>query len=168
MKKIFYVAVALVALLSSFTVSASAYDVDDIYHQVLAIRNELGYPQGNWSSLRRAVNYIADHMPGASPDYSIVLSNIKSNSDSLVSYIKLIEGDTNSITARCTELVNLVNTVNSSIGTAQIAITNHLDSFATQNHADLTAFQQLFDTRFASYVHANNPDGTFACFLSAL
>lgn len=150
MKKTFVAVVLCMALLSSFTVSASAYDVNDIYTQVTAIRNELGYPAGNWSSLRRAVNYIADHMPGVSPDYSTVLSNIKSNSDSLVSYIKLIEGDTNSITARCTELVNLVNTVNSSIGTAQIAITNHLDSFASQNHSDLDSLYNRFVSVFGS------------------
>ena len=86
MKKKFVSLVFCMALLSSFTVSVSAYDVNDIYNQVTAIRNELGYPQGNWSSLRRAVNYIADHMPDSSPNYSTVLSNIKSNSDSLVSF----------------------------------------------------------------------------------
>lgn len=168
MKKTFVAVVLCMALLSSFTISVSAEftssdstTLSNVYKQLTDIRDELGYPDGNYSSLRRAVNYIADHMPGASPDYSTVLSNIKSNSDSLVSYIKLIEGDTNSIIARCTELVNLVNTVNSSIGTAQIAITNHIDSASTLNHNDLTAFQQLFDTRFASYLHSNNPSGVF-------
>lgn len=146
MKKSFVAVVFCMALLSSFTVSASAYDINDIYNQVTAIRDELGYPQGNWSSLRRAVNYIADHMPGSPKDYSTVLSNIKSNSDSLVSYIKLIEGDTNSITARCTELVNLVNTVNSSIGTAQVAITNHIDSASAQNHSDLSSILSYFNS----------------------
>lgn len=148
MKKTFVGVVLCMALLCSFTVSASAYDVNDIYHQVTAICNELGYPQGNWSSLRRAVNYIADNLP-KSYDYSTLLSNIKTNSDSLVSYIKLIEGDTNSITARCTELVNLVNTVNSSIGTAQIAITNHIDSASAQNHSDLTSFHSDFTKSFS-------------------
>lgn len=150
MKKKFVSLVLCMALLSSFTVSASAYDVNDIYNQVTAIRNELGYPQGNYSSLRRAVNYIADHMPDSSPNYSTVLSNIKSNSDSLVSFIKLIEGDTNNISARSTELLNKLNEVYLRQGQMQIAITNHIDSF-----------QQLFDTRFAPYQHANNPDGVF-------
>ena len=150
MKKKLVSLVLCMALLSSFTVSASAYDVNDIYNQVTAIRDELGYPQGNWSSLRRAVNYIADNMPGSSPNYSTVLSNIKSNSDSLVSYIKLIEGDTNNISARSTELLNKLNDVYLRQGQIQIAITNHIDSF-----------QQLFDTRFASYHHGNNPDGVF-------
>ena len=129
MKKKLVSLVLCMALLSSFTISASAYDVNDIYTQVTAIRNELGYPQGNWSSLRRAINYIADHMPNSSPNYSTVLSNIKSNSDSLVSYIKLIEGDTNNISARSTDLLNKLNEVYLRQGQMQIAITNHIDSF---------------------------------------
>ena len=147
MKKTFVAVVLCMALLSSFTVFASAEftssdstTLSNVYTQLTDIRNELGYPGGGYSSLRQAINYIADHLPSSPKDYSSVLSNIKSNSDSLVSYIKLIEGDTNSITARCTELVNLLNTVNSSIGTAQIAITNHIDSFATQNHSDISRF----------------------------
>lgn len=137
MKKKLVSLVLCMALLSSFTVSASAYDVNDIYNQVTAIRNELGYPQGNWSSLRRAVNYIADHMPDSSPNYSTVLSNIKSNSDSLVSYINLIEGDTNNISARSTELLNKLNEVYLRQGQMQIAITNHIDSASNLNHSDL-------------------------------
>lgn len=140
MKKTFVAVVLCMSLLSSFTVSASAYDVNDIYNQVTAIRNELGYPQGNWSSLRRAVNYIADHMPGASPDYSTVLANIKSNSDSLVSYVSLIEGDTNSMTDKVTKILNSLNDVYVRQGVMQIAITDHIDSASTQNHNDLTSF----------------------------
>ena len=143
MKKTFVAVVLCMALLSSFTVSASAYDVNDIYNQVTAIRDELGYPQGNWSSLRRAVNYIADHMPDSSPNYSTVLSNIKSNSDSLVSYLKLLEGDTNNISARSTELLNKLNDVYLRQGQMQIAITNHIDSASAQNHSD---WDFLFNT----------------------
>ena len=150
MKKKFVSFALCMALLSSFTVSASASDINDVYNQVTAIRNELGYTQGNWSSLRRAVNYIADHMPNSSPNYSTVLSNIKSNSDSLVSYIKLIEGDTNNISARSTELLNKLQEVYLRQGQMQIAITNHIDSF-----------QQLFDIRFAPYHHSNNHGGVF-------
>lgn len=140
MKKKLVSLVLCMALLSSFTVSASAYDVNDIYIQVTAIRNELGYPQGNWSSLRRAVNYIADNLPGSPKDYSTVLANIKSNSDSLVSYIKLIEGDTNNISARSTELLNKLQEVYLRQGQIQLAITNHIDSASSLNHDDLTAF----------------------------
>lgn len=168
MKKTFVAVVLCMALLSSFIISASAdftssdsSNLTEIKKQIVEIRNQLGYPPGGFSSLRDAVNHIANNLPGSPKDYSTVLSNIKTNSDSLVSYIKLIEGDTNSITARCTELVNLLNTVNSSIGTAQIAITNHIDSASSLNHSDLTSFQELFDVRFAPYQHANNPDGVF-------
>ena len=148
MKKKLVSLVLCMALLSSFTISASAYDVNDIYNQVTAIRNELGYPQGNWSSLRRAVNYIADHMPGSSPNYSTVLSNIKSNSDSLVSYIKLIEGDTNNISARSTELLNMLNEVYLRQGQMQIAITNHIDSASALNHSDFSSLYTFFDETF--------------------
>lgn len=154
MKKKFVFLALCMALLSSFTISASAYDVNDIYNQVTAIRNELGYPQGNWSSLRRAVNYIADHMPDSSPNYSTVLSNIKSNSDSLVSYIQLIEGDTNNISARSTELLNKLQEVYLGQGQMQIAITNHIDSASTQNHNDLTSFNSDFSTVFSPLVGA--------------
>lgn len=155
MKKKFVTLALCMALLSSFTVSASAYDVNDIYNQVTAIRNELGYPQGNWSSLRRAVNYIADHLPGSPNDYSTVLSNIKSNSDSLVSYIKLIEGDTNNISTRSTELLNKLNEVYIRQGQMQVAITNHIDSASAQNHSDLSA---LYDS---NYVLATIVDGQY-------
>lgn len=146
MKKKLVSLVLCMALLSSFTVSASAYDVNDIYTQVTAIRDELGYPQGNFSSLRRAVNYIADHMPGSSPNYSTVLSNIQSNSDSLVSYIKLIEGDTNNISARSTELLNMLNDVYLRQGQMQIAITNHIDSASALNHSDFISLLDTFAT----------------------
>ena len=162
MKKTFVAVVLCMSLLSSFTVSASAEftstdstTLSNIYNQLTAVRDQLGYPGGGYSSLREAINFIANHLPSSPNDYSIVLSNIKSNSDSLVSFIKLIEGDTNSITARCTELVNLVNTVNSSIGTAQIAITNHIDSFATQNHADFSRFFE--STSFSSKSDESHP-----------
>lgn len=155
MKKKFVSLALCMALLSSFTVSASAYDVNDIYNQVTAIRNELGYPQGNWSSLRRAVNYIADNLPGSPKDYSTVLSNIKSNSDSLVSYINLIEGDTNNISARSTELLNKLNDVYLRQGQMQVAITNHIDSASAQNHSDLSPLYN------PSYVLATLADGQY-------
>lgn len=149
MRRKFFAFVLCMALLSSFTVSASAYDVNDIYNQVTAIRNELGYPQGNWSSLRRAINYIADNLP-KSYNYSTVLSNIKTNSDSLVSYIKLIEGDTNNISARSTDLLNKLNDVYLRQGQMQIAITNHIDSASTLNHNDLSSLLSFFSDSFTT------------------
>lgn len=161
MKKFFHVAVALVALLSSFTFSASAaFDSSDsqtltnIYKQLTDIRDELGYPQGGFSSLRAVVNsinsYLASIASGSSRDYSTVLSNIKSNSDSLVSYIKLIEGDTNNISARSTDLLNKLNDVYLRQGQMQLAITNHIDSASSQNHSDLDSLYNRFVTMFGS------------------
>lgn len=157
MKKTFVAVVLCMALLSSFTVSASAEftssdstTLSNVYKQLTDIRDELGYPDGNWSSLRRAVNYIADHMPSASSDYSTVLSNIKTNSDSLVSYIKLIEGDTNNISARSTDLLNKLNDVYLRQGQMQIAITNHIDSASSRNHSDLDSLYNRFVTMFGS------------------
>lgn len=168
MKKNFHVAVALIALLSSFTVSASAEftssdssNLTEIKKQVQAIRDQLGYPPGGFSSLRDAVNHIANNLPASPMDYSTTLSNIYSNTSSLASTVDAIKGDINNISHRSTDILNKLADISTNIGTAQIAITNHIDSASTQNHADLTAFQQLFDTRFASYVHANNPDGLF-------
>lgn len=142
MKKSFVSLILCMALSFSLTVSASAYTIDDLYKQVTAIKDELGYPDGNYSSLRLAVNYIADHMP-TSTDYSTVLTNIKDNTDLLYQYIKLIEGDTNSITARATEIFNKLNDVYVRQGQMQLAITNHLDSGFSQNHSD---FSYLFNT----------------------
>lgn len=164
MKKTFVAVVFCMALLSSFTVSASAYDVNDIYNQVTAIRNELGFPQGNWSSLRRAINYIADNLPSSPKDYSTVLSNIYNNASSLASTVEAIKGDTNNISHRSTDILNKLADISTNIGTAQIAITNHIDSASSQNHIDLTSFQNLFDTRFAAYQHSSNPDGVFPYF----
>lgn len=167
MKKTFVAVVLCMALLSSFTVSASAYDVNDIYKQVTAIRDELGYPQGNWSSLRRAINYIADHLPSSPKDYSSVLSNIKSNSDSIVSSLSDIYNVNSGLVQRVIEIQFKIDASNQHLGTISSSlgtIDSHIGSAADLNHADLTAFQQLFDTRFAAYQHSNNPDGVFPYF----
>lgn len=159
MKKKFVSFALCMALLSSFTVSASAYDVNDIYNQVLAIRNELGYPQGNWSSLRRAINYIADNLPSSPENYSIVLSNIKSNSDSIVSYLSDIYNVNSGLVQRVIEIQSKIDasnqhlgtisstlgTIDSHIGSGFELIHSDLTSFASQNHAD---FNFLFDSVF--------------------
>lgn len=167
MKKTFVAVVLCMALLSSFTVSASAYDVNDIYNQLTSIRDELGYPQGNWSSLRRAVNYIADHMPGSSPNYSTVLSNIYSITSSISSTLSNLYDVNSGLVQRVIEIGAEVMTSNQHLGIISSSlgtIDSHIGSAADLNHADLTAFQQLFDTRFASYQHSNNPDGFFPYF----
>lgn len=50
-----------------------------------------------------------------------------------------------------------LGSISSSLGT----IDSHIGSGFSLNHEDLSAFQQLFDTRFAPYQHSNNPSGVF-------
>lgn len=164
MKKTFVAVVLCMALLSSFTVSASAYDLNDIYNQVTAIRNELGYPQGNWSSLRRAINYIADNLPSSPKDYSTVLSNIKSNSDSIVSSLSDIYNVNSGLVQRVIEIgsavmisnqhlgniSSLLGTIDSHIGSGFELNHSDLTSFATQNHSDLSSLLTFFDETFTT------------------
>lgn len=141
MKKKFVSLVLCMALLSSFTVSASAYDVNDIYNQVTAIRNELGYPGGNWSSLRRAINYIADNLPSSPKNYSNVLSNIYSNTFSISSTLSNLYDVNSGLAQRVIEIQSKIDASNQHLGT----ISSTLGSFASQNHAD---FNFLFDSVF--------------------
>ena len=174
MKRTFVAVVLCMSLLSSFTVSASAYDVNDIYNQVTAIRNELGYPQGNWSSLRRAVNYIADHMPGSSPNYSTVLSNIYSNTSSISSTLSNLYDVNSGLVQRVIEIGAEVMTSNQHLGIISSSLGsidshigsgfelnhNDLTSFATQNHSD---FDYLFNTVLDPLLRGSSPtnDGSF-------
>lgn len=156
MKKTFVAVVLCMALLSSFTVSASAYDVNDIYNQVTAIRAELGYPQGNWSSLRRAVNYIADHMPDSSPNYSTVLSNIYSNTSSISSTLSALYGVNSGLVQRVIEIQSKIDVSNQHLGAISSSlgtIDSHISSGFELNHNDfsslLTFFNDTFTTRWS-------------------
>lgn len=170
-----FVSLALcMALLSSFTVSASAYDVNDIYKQVTAIRDELGYPQGNWSSLRRAINYIADNLPSSPKDYSNVLSNIYSNTSSISSTLSKLYDVNSGLVQRVTEIgsdvmisnqhlgniSSLLGTIDSHIGSGFELNHNDLTSFATQNHSD---FDYLFNTVLDPLLRGSSStnDGSF-------
>lgn len=159
MKKMFVAVVLCMALLSSFTVSASAYDVNDIYNQVTAIRNELGYPQGNWSSLRRAINYIADNLSRSPNNSSDVLSNIYSNTSYISSTLSNLYDVNSGLVQRVIEIQSKIDasnqhlgtisstlgTIDSHIGSGFELIHSDLTSFASQNHAD---FNFLFDSVF--------------------
>lgn len=147
MKKTFVAVVLCLALLSSFTVSASAYDVNDIYNQVTSIRNELGYPQGNWSSLRRAINYIADNLPSSPKDYSSVLSNISSNTSSISSTLSDIYGVNSGLVNRVIEIQSLIDVSNQHLGTISSTlgtIDSHIGSGFALNHEDLISFMQFW------------------------
>ena len=156
-KKIVSLALCL-ALLSFFTVSASAYDINDVYNQVTAIRNELGYPQGNWSSLRRAVNYIADHMPDSPKDYSTFLSNIYSNTSSITSTLSDLYRDNSGLIQRVIEIQSKIDVSNQHLGNISSTlgtIDSHIGSGFQLNHEDLSAFQHLFNIRFSPKQHSN-------------
>lgn len=166
MKKTFVCLLLCMALSFSLTVSASAEftssdstTLSNVYKQLMALNDELGYPQGNYSSLRRAVNYIADNLP-KSYNYTTVLSNIKDNTDLLYQYIKLIEGDTNSITARATEIFNKLNDVYVRQGQMQLAITNHLDSGFAQNHSDISSLHSFFSDVF--HTQYSGPESSYS------
>lgn len=185
MKKKFFAVVLCMALLSSFTLSASAtFDSSDsttlsnIYTQLTAIRDQLGYPQGGFSSLRAVVNsmnsYLASIASGSSHDYSIVLSNIKSNTDSMVSSLSDIYNVNSGLVKRVIEVGSEVmisnqhlGTISSTLGTIDSHIgsgfaLNHedLSSFSTQNHSDLSSLLSFFDETFTT--HWSGPESEYS------
>lgn len=163
MKKTFVAVVLCMALLSSFTVSASAYDVNDIYNQVTAIRDELGYPQGNWSSLRRAVNYIADHMPDSSPNYSTVLSNIYSNTSSISSTLSDLYGVNSGLVQRVIEIQSKIDVSNQHLGAISSSlgtIDSHISSGFELNHNDLSSLLIFFNDTFTT--QSLGPNSTYS------
>lgn len=176
MKKKLLSLVLCFSLLSALTVSASADFTStdssylfDIYRQVTGnasfdtlndwikkINSNLGFLYSAFSDTRSNVNPVAYYAKSiyekmSTPkDYSTVLSNIKTNTDTVASYIKTIDGDTGSISARATELLNKLNDVYVRQGVAQIAITNHIDSASAQNHSDFNSLLSFFDTLFTT------------------
>lgn len=181
MKKTFVAVVLCMALLSSFTVSASAEftstdssNLSEIKKQVQSIRDQLGYPPGGFSSLRDAVNHIANNLPSSPKDYSTVLSNIKSNTDSMVSSLSALYNVNSGLVKRVIEVGSEVmisnqhlGTISSSLGTIDSHIgsgfaLNHKDLtfFATQNHSD---FRYLFNTVLDPLLRGSSPtnDGSF-------
>lgn len=146
MKKTFIAVVLCMALLSSFTVSASAaFDNTDSSNLATLVKYCSSLWQGasfsnksynNWCyMLGDALTYIYDVNSGLVQRVIDVQSQIDASNQHL-------------------------GTISSFLGT----IDSHIGSAADLNHADLTAFQQLFDTRFATYQHSNNPDGVFPYF----
>lgn len=182
MKKTFVAVVLCMALLSSFTVSASAYDVNDIYNQVMAIRNELGYPQGNWSSLRRAINFIADNLPSSPKNYSDVLSNIYSNTSSISSILSSRYDVNSGLVQRVIEIQSKIDvsnqhlgtissflgTIDSHIGSGFELIHSDLTSFASQNHSDFAfLFDSVFDPVPSGLSHTQSGSFRYPIFLDS-
>lgn len=146
MKKTFVAVVLCMALLSSFTVSASAeFDNTDS------------------SNLFTLTKYTASLFQNAT------FRNFTYNNwcymlgDALTDIYNVNSG----LVQRVIEIQSKIDASNQHLGTISSflgTIDSHIGSAADLNHADLTAFQQLFDTRFASYQHSNNPDGVFPYF----
>ena len=181
MKKTFVAVVLCMALLSSFTVFASAEftstdssNLAEIKKQVQSIRDQLGYPPGGFSSLRDAVNHIANNLPSSPKDYSTVLSNIYSNTSSISSTLADIYGVNSGLVQRVVEIGSEVMTSNQHLGTISSSLgtidshigsgfeLNHSDltSFAAQNHSD---FNYLFNTVLDPLLRGSSPtnDGSY-------
>lgn len=147
MKKTFVAVVLCMTLLSSFTVSASA-EFDNTDSSNLATLTK--YCSSLWQDARfRNSTY---------NNWCYMLG------DALTDIYNVSSG----LVQRVIEIQSKIDASNQHLGTISSSlgrIDSHIGSAADLNHADLTAFQQLFDTRFAAYQHSNNPDGVFPYFV---
>ncbi len=147
MKKMFVAVVLCIALLSSFTVSASAeFDNTDS------------------SNLFTLTKYTASLFQNATFRNSTYNNWCYMLGDALTDIYNLDSG----LVQRVIEIQSNIDASNQHLGTISSSlgmIDSHIGSGFELTHSDLTAFQQLFDTRFASYQHSNNPDGFFPYFV---
>lgn len=143
MKKTFVSLVFCMALLSSFTVSASAeFDNTDS------------------SNLFTLTKYTASLFQNATFRNSTYNNWCYMLGDALTD----IYGVNSGLVQRVIEIQSKIDASNQHLGTISSSlgtIDSHIGSGFQLNHSDLSAFQQLFDTRFASYLHSNNPAGVF-------
>lgn len=146
MKKTFVSVVLCMALFSSFTVSASAeFDNTDS------------------SNLFTLTKYTASLFQNATFRNSTYNNWCYMLGDALTDIYNVNSG----LVQRVIEIQSKIDVSNQNLGTISSflgVIDSHIGSAADLNHADLTAFQQLFDTRFAPYQHSNNPGGVFPYF----
>lgn len=135
------------ALLSSFTISASA-EFDNTDSSNLATLTK--YCSSLWQDARfRNSTY---------NNWCYMLG------DALTDIYNVNSG----LVQRVIEIQSQIDASNQHLGTISSSlgmIDSHIGSGFELNHSDLTAFQQLFDTRFAPYQHSNNPDGVFPYFV---
>jgi hypothetical protein len=143
MKKKFVSLVLCMALLSSFTVFASAeFDNTDS------------------SNLFTLTKYCASLFQNARFRNSTYDNWCYMLGDALSDIYDVNSG----LVQRVIEIQSKLDASNQHLGTISSflgTIDSHIGSAADLTHADLTAFQQLFDIRFAPYHHSNNPDGFF-------
>lgn len=147
MKKMFVSVVFCMALLSSFTVSASAeFDKTDS------------------SNLFTLTKYTASLFQNATFRNSTYNNWCYMLGDALTDIYNVNSG----LVQRVIEIQSKIDVSNQHLGTISSflgTIDSHIGSAADLIHADLTAFQQLFGTLFAAYQHSNNPDGVFPYFV---
>lgn len=143
MKKSFVAFVLCMALLSSFTVFASAeFDNTDS------------------SNLFTLTKYTASLFQNATFRNSTYNNWCYMLGDALTDIYNVNSG----LVQRVIEIQSKIDASNQHLGIISSSlgmIDSHIGSAADLNHADLTAFQQLFDTRFAAYQHSSNPSGVF-------
>lgn len=146
MKKTFVAVVLCMALLSSFTVSASAeFDNTDS------------------SNLFTLTKYTASLFQNATFRNSTYNNWCYMLGDALTDIYNVNSG----LVQRVIEIQSKIDASNQHLGTISSSlgtIDSHIGSGFELNHNDLIAFQQLFDTRFAAYQHSSNPDGVFPYF----
>lgn len=147
MKKKLVSLVLCMALLSSFTVSASAeFDNTDS------------------SNLFTLTKYCASLYQNATFRNSTYNNWCYMLGDALTDIYNVNSG----LVQRVIEIQSKIDASNQHLGTISSSlgtIDSHIGSGFELNHSDLTAFQQLFDTRFAAYQHSNNPSGVFPYFV---
>lgn len=146
MKKMFVAVVFCMALLSSFTVSVFAeFDNTDS------------------SNLFTLTKYTASLFQNATFRNSTYNNWCYMLGDALTDIYNVNSG----LVQRVIEIQSKIDVSNQHLGIISSSlgtIDSHIGSAADLNHADLTAFQQLFDIRFATYQHSSNPNGVFPYF----
>lgn len=143
MKKNFVSLVLCMALLSSFTVSASAeFDNNDS------------------TNLFTLTKYCASLYQNAKFRNSTYNNWCYMLGDALTDIYNVNSG----LVQRVIEIQSKIDASNQHLGNISSllgTIDSHIGSGFALNHEDLTSFQQLVDQRFAAYQHSNNPDGVF-------
>lgn len=154
MKKTFVAVVLSMALLSSFTVSASAeFDKTDSSNLFTLTKYCASLFQD--AKFRNSTYNNWCYMLGDA------LTDIYNVNSGLVQRVIEIQSIIDSSNQHLGTISSLLGTIDSHISSGFALNHEDLTSFASQNHSDLTSFQQLFDIRFSPYLHSSNPSGTF-------
>lgn len=154
MKKKLASLVLCMALLSSFTVGASAEFSSTDSSNLDNIKRVLTEDRfGGSYSIRGFISDLFYSLGYTSPATGTLKSDIAA-----------LEDRVSSVVTRIVELQGLSTTTNSTLATSNTylnSLSEGLSQFYGRNHDDVTDFSSLFDLRFAPYTHSNKPNGTF-------